>query len=415
MDFEKIKAEIAALDNMLRRYVGNLTDAQRKIRNELEDHRAELVKSLPGKAVTVQNFGGMRSDNGPFATVGDFMQAVMRAGLPQGSTDPRLLQVQAAASGLNETVPSDGGFLVQQDFSNMLLAGAIETGKLARLCWQMPISANSNGVKINGVDETSRADGSRFGGIQAYWAAEAEEKTKSKPKFRQIELALKKLIGLCYATDEMLQDAAVLNSTIPKLFAQEFGFRLDDAIINGNGAGMPLGMLNSGSLVTISKETGQAAASILTENVLKMYARFFPGSEERGVWVANKQVLPQLMQLSLSVGTGGSVPLWMPANLMAGRPVQTLLGLPLIWCEQASALGTTGDLILADLQDGYVLATKGAIQADVSIHVRYIYDESVFRFVLRVDGQPVRASALTPFKGGAGNSTSHFVCIETRS
>ncbi len=65
--------------------------------------------------------------------------------------------------------------------------------------------------------------------------------------------------------------------------------------------------------------------------------------------------------------------------------------------------------------NGYVLGEKGGIQSDVSIHVRFIYDESVFRFVLRLDGQPVRASALTPYKGGATVTQSHFIALEARA
>jgi HK97 family phage major capsid protein len=90
------------------------------------------------------------------------------------------------------------------------------------------------------------------------------------------------------------------------------------------------------------------------------------------------------------------------------------MGLPLFFIEQCATLGTVGDIILADLS-GYALAEKGGIQSDMSIHVRFIYDESVFRFVLRIDGQPTRASALTPYKGGASNTQSHFVALETRS
>jgi len=92
-----------------------------------------------------------------------------------------------------------------------------------------------------------------------------------------------------------------------------------------------------------------------------------------------------------------------------------LLGRPIIPVEYASTLGTVGDIILADLSNGYILAEKGGIQADMSIHVQFVYDESVFRFVLRVDGQPVRATALTPYKGGANYTQSHFVALETRS
>ena len=181
---------------------------------------AEPAKTVDGSD-SVIIVGDDRATKDRFSSFGQQMAAIMKAGLPGGHADPRLLN---AATGLNETTPSDGGFLVQQDFSTTLLKEVYETGILAQRCQRVPISSNSNSIKINGVDETSRATGSRGGGIRGYWADEATEKTKSKPKFRKIELNLKKLIGLCYATDELLEDAMALESIIHKGFVDEFGF-----------------------------------------------------------------------------------------------------------------------------------------------------------------------------------------------
>ena len=91
------------------------------------------------------------------------------------------------------------------------------------------------------------------------------------------------------------------------------------------------------------------------------------------------------------------------------------MGRPVFPIEQCASVGTVGDIIFVDVANGYVVAEKGGIQADMSIHVQFVYDESVFRFVMRVDGQPVRASALTPYKGGAGSSQSHFIALATRA
>jgi HK97 family phage major capsid protein len=118
--------------------------------------------------------------------------------------------------------------------------------------------------------------------------------------------------------------------------------------------------------------------------------------------------------MSLAVGTGG-VPIYMPAGGLSGAPYGTLFGRPVIAIEQAATLGTQGDIMFADLGGGYILAEKGGMKSDMSIHVQFIYDESVFRFVMRVDGQPVRASALTPYKGGANFTQSHFIALDTRS
>ena len=345
-----------------------------------------------------------------FSSLGQQMLAVVNAGRPGGKTDPRLYN--AAASGLNETVQSDGGFLVQTDFVDGLMQDLIKSSVLAPKCRPQQISGNANSMKINGVDETSRATGSRQGGIQAYWADEADEKTKSKPKFRKIELNLHKLIGLCYATDELLADAPALESFIRAAFPAEFAFVTDDAILRGTGAGQPLGILNAGSLVTVNKEAGQKADTITAQNVIDMSSRIFAGSYLNANWYINQMCLPQLYTMSVAVGLGGQL-IFMPPGGISGAPYGTLLGRPVIPIEQASALGDVGDILLADL-NGYVLAQKGGIQSDVSIHVRFVYDESVFRFVLRLDGQPVRATALTPYKGGAGATQAHFVALQAR-
>lgn len=393
---KEVNGEIASLTDMIK-----TVEESEKLRAALTtpDQPQTLEKKRPAMSVQVK-------DKEKFRTIGEQMSAVVRAGMPGGHIDPRLYN---AATGLNETSPSDGGFLVQTDFSSELLQEVYATGLLAPRCRRISISGNSNGIKINGVDETSRAS-TRSGGIVGYWKDEAAQKTASKPKFRQIELTLHKLIGLCYATDELLADAAALEGFIRQAFAAEFGFLLDDAIIRGTGAGQPLGILNAGCLVTVTKEAGQGADTIVWENVVKMYARLFAGSRANSIWLINQAAESQLMQMAMSVGTGG-VPVYLPAGGATQSPYATLFGRPVIAIEQCSALGDVGDIIFGDF-NGYILAEKGGIESAMSIHVKFDYDESVFRFVMRVDGQPVRASSLTPYKGS--DALSHFVALAAR-
>lgn len=401
-----LKTEILDTVEEIRKIVST-QERHERVSREL-DAPAAPPMSRPAPRIDMMD----RRDQDRFHSLGQQLAAVMQASMPNGQVDPRL-NIRSAASGLSESVPSDGGFLVQQDFSTDLLQDVFNTGVLASRCRRIQISGNSNGIKINGVDETSRAS-TRSGGILGYWEEEAAEKTASKPKFRRIELNLKKLIGLCYATDELLQDASALEAVVRQGFTSEFGFLLDDAIINGSGAGQPLGVLNSGCLVSVSAETGQQAATVVAENLVKMYSRRFAAQTGGYAWYYNQNIEPQLFTMSLSVGTGG-VPVYMPPGGLSDSPYGRILGLPAIAIEQAATLGTVGDIILANFPQGYILAEKGGIQSDMSIHVRFIYDESVFRFVMRVDGQPVRASALTPYKGGSGATQSHFIALATRS
>ena len=371
--------------------------------------RQKQSATPPDKPNPNEGESSVRNKRDHFCSPGEFYQAVMRAGMPGGQVDPRLST--RAATGLSESVPSDGGFLVESQMSNEILKNVWQSGMILPRISKTTLSGNATGIKFNGLDETSRVDGSRAGGIRAYWAAEAAEKTASKPKFRQIELSLNKLIGLCYATDELLQDANALAQTINEGFRDEFDFKITDAIINGSGAGQPLGILNSGCMVSVTKEAGQAADSILFENVLNMWSRLMAASRPNAIWIINQDCEPQLNQMSLAVGTGG-VPVYLPAGGAAASPYSTLFGRPVVPIEHCATVGDTGDIMLCDFSK-YKAIDKGGLQSDVSIHVQFIYDESVFRFVYRFDGQPVLSSAITPFKGT--NDLSHFVKLNERA
>jgi HK97 family phage major capsid protein len=81
-------------------------------------------------------------------------------------------------------------------------------------------------------------------------------------------------------------------------------------------------------------------------------------------------------------------------------------GKPVHVTEFNAALGTTGDILLADMSQ-YLMWEKGDVQAATSIHIAFLTDEQAFRFIYRADGQTAHYSAITPFKGT--NTQSPFV------
>jgi HK97 family phage major capsid protein len=358
------------------------------------------------------NGNGTRSDTdegeAKFESFGEMLMAVRNAAMPGARVDPRL--IKRAATGLGESVPADGGFLVDKDLTNELLMRTFETGLLASRVRKIPVGANSNGVKINAVDETSRATGSRWGGVVAYWINEADAKTASRPRFRQMELTLKKLIGLCYATDELLEDAAALEAVIRQAFAEEFGFMIDAAILDGTGTGQPLGILRSPALVEVPP-TNATTAGVAYEDIANMWARLYAPSRPTSVWLTSQALEPYLYSMKLTVGTGG-VPVFLPPGGVSASPYATLFGRPMLPMEQIAAVNAKGDLMLVDPQ-AYVMIQKGGIQSATSIHVRFVNDETAFRFVIRVDGQPIWNSALTPFSGT--NTVSPYVVLGLRT
>lgn len=360
-----------------------------------------------------------RSDDDPtcgFKGLADFAQSVYKSGIPCAVMDKRLKTMvdKAAGTGLVEATGSDGGFLIPVQYRTELLQKAIEKADIMNRCTTIPMKTNS--IKIPYIKDTTHASGTIHGGIRMYWEEELAEKTSSKPSIGQIDLVLHKIIGMCYASDEILQDSPIsVEPLINMMFSDALAWTIDGVLIAGAGAGQPLGIKNSPCLVSVAKETNQIADTIVYDNVIKMYMRMAALSRKNAVWLANPDILHQLMTMSLAVGTGGSA-VFLPSNGAASRPYDVLFGKPIIFSEHCDTLGDTGDIYFADFSQylvGRKTGAKGGLKADTSIHLKFDYDQTAFRFVFRMDGQPWWVSALTPKNGSS--TISPFIKLDERA
>ena len=346
-----------------------------------------------------------------FASFGEQLQAIARAALTgkagNQQIDSRLVR---APTGAGEVDPTGGGFLVQTDFQQAIFMLAHDMGELLGRVNKIPISANANGLKINAVDETSRATGSRWGGVQSYWVNEGDTVTKTKPKFRRVEFDLHKLFSIAYITDELLADSTAMMSVLGQAFSEEIMFMTEDAIFEGSGAGLPLGFMNSPALVSVAKQNGQATQTIVKENIDAMWSRCWGRSRKNAVWLVNQLVEPQLNQMNQAVGTGGQL-VYLPPGGLSAAPYATLYGRPVITTEYSAGTGAPGDITLVDLSQ-YTLVDKGGVQSATSMHIAFLTDEMAFRITYRVDGKPMWYAPMTPFKGGS--TLSPFVALATR-
>ena len=346
----------------------------------------------------------------PFANLGEQLVSIISAARNPSAIDKRLLHIQAAASGMSEGVPSDGGFALQPEFSTEILQRSYQMGEVLSRVRRLGIGANSNSLKVNAIDETGRQTGSRFGGVQVFHANEADTATAKKPKFRQMELNLHKLLGIWYLTDELSQDTTALSAVAQQAFSEEITFTLENVIFNGNGTGQGLGFQNSGAVIVVAKEAAQATATLNVQNVTKMYSRMWGASRKNAVWFYDQSVEPQFFTMTLGAGTS-QIPIYLPPGGLSASPYGTLMGRPMIPVEYAATLGTQGDLQFVDLQQ-YLYVDKGGPQQAQSLHVRFLNDELTFRITHRYDGQPIWNVPLTPANGGP--TLSPFVTLAAR-
>ena len=311
-----------------------------------------------------------------------------------------------AALGSNEGIPSQGEFLLEPTITSTLLKPMHETGVFSTKVNRLPVGPNSNSGWIPGVDETSRATGSRWGGVQGYHLAEAATKTASKPKFRRINWELHKVAVLQYATDELLRDAGMLSAIINQSSAEELDFMVNDDILNGVGGDRPLGVMGSGALISVLRTV---LLQVNHADLTSMWQRLIPRMKGNAQWYINSEVEPQLQKLAFASNAATTE---LASPFVSYRPdgTMTIFGKPVVTTEFNAALGTVGDILLADMNE-YLFWEKGAIEAAMSIHVQFLTDETCFRFVARYDGQSALASAITPYKGS--NTQSPFVVLST--
>jgi len=407
-DYDALAARAASLEKQL-------TENAMRPSPEARGAVDAISKGLPAQARD-------RKGEGQFGwpTLGHFMQDVKRAGSSVQAADQITGRITKAmpnyypehvlkATGLSEAAGPDGGFLIPPTYADGILEIMHNQESLLDKCDKYDMAGPS--MKFRAVDETSRANGSRRGGSRAYWVDEGGTLTASRPKFRQIDLTAHKVAALYYATEELMADAPMLEQAASRYAADELTFSINDAIINGTGAGQPLGILNAACTVSVAKETGQVAASLQTENIVKMWARLHRSGRTNAVWLINQDVTPQLFTLTLGIGTAG-VTTFMPPGGLSDKPYATLMGRPVIETEFNPTLGTVGDVLLCDMKS-FLAATRGSVQAMSSMHVQFLTDETAFRFTFRVAGSPWWNSALTPFKGT--NTQSPFVSLATRA
>lgn len=320
-------------------------------------------------------------------------------------------EARTAGTGQIQGVGSEGGFLLQSETSIDLMTHGFNNSEVLRRCQRRTLTG-SESLEIVGIDETSRADGSRGGGTRVYTDAELSQITSSMTKFEKIKLSPERLTGMYYASDKILMNATFLGQEMRQLFTEEFAFKTQDLVMEGTGAGQALGIKNADCKISISKETGQLADTIVSQNVLKMFERFYlRGPAGSVAWFANRNTFTQLFSLTHDVGTGGEMArLFTPARNPGENG--SMLGYPVVFIEQAESLGDAGDLWLNDFSQ-YVCVDYGDINEASSIHFKFDYAQTTFRFVYYFDGQPRLVSAITPFKGSS-STVSPFVRIEDR-
>lgn len=379
---------------------------QKTVKEAIATEMKALGNSLTGEEKAEMPYSPDLNGLGQFLL--DAKEFKCNGNMTERMTTQEKMLLEKAPTGNNTLINSEGGFLVPEEFSTILMNQIQGQAVIAPRTMGIPINSRIKMPYLRDDDKSA----SWAGGVQVTWGNEGSTLTNSKFEVNQVELALKKMHALITTTDELMDDSAVaLGTVLSTLSSIALSKEFDEQIVNGTGVGRPLGYMNAPALITVPKVSGQTATTINTTNVTDMWKRMAnPGN---AVWLVNRDALTQIYKLNLAVGTAGGANVFM-FNI-AERQSETIFGAPIIWTEHAQTLGTTGDISCVDLS-AYLTATKAggaAIKSSSSLHVRFLTDEQVFKFTMRVDGQPWWPAPQTPKHGSS--TISPFVALQTRA
>lgn len=409
-EFEHVETDIDRRQNMADMAARLATSLGRQTEPETPQNRSEGGDNPQASATGARPRAPAQPRNQRehgrwgWSDLGSFARGVQNASRNGGFVDPRLVQNAPTTFG-TEGVGEDGGFAVPPEFREAIMTKVMGEDTLIGRTDQLTSSSNTLTIP---TDETTPWQSS--GGIQAFWENEAAQLSQSKPALDQTSVRLNKLTALVPVTSELLEDAPAMDTYLRRKAPEKIDFKVTNAIFDGTGGGQPTGLLRADSLITVAKESGQTADTVVFENVNKMYSRMMARWRQNAIWLINQDIEPQLNSLN---HPGDSSPVFMPPGGISQAPFGTILGRPIVPTEACKTLGDLGDIVFVDLSQYLTVTKTGGVRAEISIHLWFDYDMTAFRFILRVAGQPWWKAAIDRFNGT--NTLSWAVALAARA
>ena len=210
---------------------------------------------------------------------------------------------------LQEGVDSDGGYLVPVEYDTRLIECLTEENIMRKLATVIKTGAER---KINIAASTPAAA----------WIDEGGALTFGDATFDQINLDAHKLHVAVKVTEELLYDNVFnLETYILNKFAKALANAEEDAFLNGDGVGKPLGIFaaTGGAQVGVTTASGTA---ITADEIINLIYSLKRPYRKNAAFIINDQTLAILRKLK----DGNGAYIWQP-SYQVGEP-DSLLGYP---------------------------------------------------------------------------------------
>lgn len=381
VELETVKADISKTESM--------ENKRAKVASE-ED---ELRKAAPIGAPVFGKYRGVEADpNKEFASFGEFIHTVVRK-----SNDPRL----DALYDTREQSVSDGakgGFMVPKKFSSEILSIPPDMAAIRPRATVMPAGDPPDSELEMPVLNQGAAE-NMYGGMTVSWIGEGNTKPETDADLKTLTLKPHEVAGHVVATDKLLRNWSAASAYFTNLFRQCIVGTEETAFITGNGVAKPQGLVNAPGAIYRQRAGANAVAFA---DVTNMVARAKRGGSL--VWLASQTIIPQLAAIVDANNNNLYV-----MNAAAGLP-PTLMGIPIVFNDRMPALGSKGDLILADLSAYFIKDGSGPFVAS-SEHVFFRTNKTVIKTFWNVDARLWLTEPI-PLEGATSNTVSPVVVLD---
>ena len=311
--YEKMEAEVQNLT----------TEIERLVRQQAIDDKLSQATSAP---ITNRPGAQLESDaDKPFRE---------RAGYKSAMVDALRTNFRKVSDVLQEGVDADGGYLVPVEYDKRLVDVLEQENIMRGLATRITTSGEH---KIN-IAATKPA---------AAWIEEGEALTFGDATFDQKLMDAHKLHVAIKVTEELLYDSAFnLEQYIITQFGKALANAEEDAFLNGDGAGKPVGLFNKtkGGIIA-----GNLTADIKSDDVLDLIYALKRPYRKSASFIMNDKTLAQLRKLKDNNGQY----LWQP-SYQAGEP-DRIAG----YTVHTSAFAPEGSIAFGDYSY-YNIADRGS-------------------------------------------------------
>lgn len=294
------------------------------------------------------------------------------------SGDKQKLQILSEGSG------ADGGYLVPEEFANVIVEDIRDVSIMRGLASVMTTSTDT--VHIPSLISRPKAA----------WRAEKATKNTSTATFTENVLTPYSLASIVPLSNELVADAQLgvggsIVNYISGLMATSLSEKEEQAFWTGSGTAQPTGVVgNTGR--TFAAGAG-ATDAVRADTLINAYQNTPQGYRNRAVWVMNMGTLYEVGRLKDGQGR------YLLTDL-AGSPTQTIKGRP-VYESNFLAGGTAlfGDFSFYQIVDREGISVMISNEATVAGSSAFEKNLTFVRVEKRVDGELILPAAVSTVTG----------------